>query len=148
METIEKSIEVEVPVTQAYNQWTQFEQFPQFMEGVERVRQVDDRHLHWVANVGGHTKEWDAEIIEQIPDQRIAWRSTSGAPNSGVVSFESLGGNKTRVDLRMTYQPEGATEKIGDTLGILSRRIEGDLQRFKEFIQRRGQETGAWRGTI
>ena len=147
METIQKSIEVEVPLSRVYNQWTQFEQFPQFMEGVERIHQVDDRHLHWVAQVGGRTKEWDAEIIEQIPDQRIAWRSTGGAPNSGV-SFQALGLNRTRIDLTLSYQPETAPEKIGDALGVLSRRVNGDLERFKEFIQRRGQETGAWRGAI
>ena len=148
METIEKSIEVDVPVSRAYNQWTQFEDFPQFMEGVERVQQIDDKRLHWVADIGGKRKEWDAEIYEQIPDNRVAWRSTSGAPNAGVVVFQPVNPNRTRVSLRLAYEPETVGEKVGDTLGFVSRRIEGDLERFKEFIQNRGVETGAWRGKI
>jgi uncharacterized membrane protein len=148
METIVKSVEVDVPVSRAYNQWTQFEEFPKFMGGVQSVHQLDDRHLHWVAQIGGKTKEWDAEILEQVPDQRIAWRSTSGARNSGVVSFQPIGAARTKVNLQMNYEPEGATEKVGDTLGLVSQRIEGDLKRFKEFIQARGVETGAWRGQI
>ncbi len=130
------------------NQWTQFEEFPKFMEGVEQVKQVDERHLHWVASIGGATREWDAEIIEQVPDQRIAWRSTTGVRNSGVVSFQPLAPDRTRIDLKLSYQPEGAAEKVGDTLGVVSSRVEGDLKRFKEFIQNRGGETGAWRGQI
>jgi uncharacterized membrane protein len=148
METIEKSIEVDVPVSLAYNQWTQFEEFPRFMEGVEAVQQLDDKRLHWIAEVGGKRKEWDAEIYEQIPDNRIAWRSTSGAPNAGVVVFQPLGPDRTRLSLRLAYEPESFGEKVGDALGFVTRRIQGDLARFKEFIQNRGQETGAWRGEI
>jgi uncharacterized membrane protein len=145
---IEKSITVNVPLSTAYNQWTQFEDFPHFMEGVEEVRQLDDKHLHWRANVGGKQEEWDAEIYEQVPDQRVAWRSTSGAPNSGVVTFESLDTGTTRVNLQLEYTPQGAVESTGDALGMPSRRVEGDLERFKEYIESRGAETGAWRGAI
>jgi uncharacterized membrane protein len=148
METIEKCIEVDAPITKVYNQWTQFEEFPRFMEGVERVDQLDDSHLHWVAEVGGKKKEWDAEITQQIPDQRIAWRSTGGATNAGVVNFRPKDHDHTVVSLRLSYEPEGMMENIGDAMGVLSRRVEGDLQRFKEFIQRRQTETGAWRGQI
>jgi uncharacterized membrane protein len=148
MERIEKAIEVDVPVRVAYNQWTQFEEFPHFMEGVEKVTQLDDKHLHWEANVGGKSLEWDSEITEQIPDKRIAWYSQGDVMHSGMVEFEPLGPNRTRVRVRMQYEPEGLTQEIGDKLGILSRRVEKDLQRFKEFIESRGQETGAWRGMI
>lgn len=148
MSTVEKSIEVNVPVATAYNQWTQFEDFPKFMEGVEEIRQQDDTHLYWCANVGGKRKEWQAEITEQIPDERIAWRSTSGAPNAGVVTFHYIDPNTTRVMLQMDYDPEGVTENVGDAIGMVSRRVEGDLQRFKEFIESRGQATGAWRGNV
>ncbi len=148
MEVVERSIEVDAPVDKVYNQWTQFEEFPKFMEGVEEVRQLDDRHLHWVSEIAGRRKEWDAEIFEQVPDQKIAWRSTAGAPNSGVVSFQSLAPNKTQVVLTMQVAPEGTLEQAGTALGTLSRRIEGDLERFKQFIQLRAQETGAWRGEI
>jgi uncharacterized membrane protein len=148
MATLEKSIEVNVPVSTAYNQWTQFEDFPKFMEGVKEVRQLDDTHVHWHAEIAGKDKEWDAEITEQIPDQRIAWRSTSGTPNSGIVTFEKISDDKTRITLRMDYEPEDVVEKAGDAAGVLSRRVEGDLQRFKEFIESRGQETGAWRGKV
>jgi uncharacterized membrane protein len=148
MDTVEKSIEVNVPIHTAYNQWTQFEDFPKFMDGVKEVRQLDDTHLHWHAEIFGKDKEWDAEITEQIPDQRIAWRSTSGAPNAGVVTFQKLSDDRTRITLRMDYEPEGVIENVGDFLGIFSRRVEGDLERFKEFIESRGQETGAWRGKV
>jgi uncharacterized membrane protein len=148
MATLEKSIEVNAPVSTAYNQWTQFEDFPKFMEGVKEVRQLDDTHVHWHAEIAGKDKEWDAEITEQIPDQRIAWRSMSGTPNSGAVTFERISDDKTRITLRMDYEPEDVLEKAGDAAGVLSRRIEGDLQRFKEFIESRGQETGAWRGKV
>jgi uncharacterized membrane protein len=148
MESIEKSIEVDAPVHKVYNQWTQFEDFPKFMEGVEDVKQVDNKRLHWVADIAGKRKEWDAEIFEQVPDQRIAWRSASGTRNSGMVMFTPLGDNKTKVTLKLNYEPEGATEHLGDMLGFVGRRVEGDLKRFKEFIQTRGAETGAWRGEI
>jgi uncharacterized membrane protein len=148
MASTTKSIDVNVPVRTAYNQWTQFESFPQFMEGVEYVRQLDDKRLAWKAEIGGHTEEWTAEITEQHPDHRIAWRSTSGAPNAGVVTFHQLGENQTRVTVQLEYEPQGATEKIGDMLGYMDRRLQGDLERFKEFIESRGVETGAWRGEI
>jgi uncharacterized membrane protein len=148
METIEKSIEVDAPVSTVYNQWTQFEDFPKFMEGVEEVHQLDDKRLHWKADVGGKTKEWDAEIFEQIPDHRVAWRSTTGAPNSGMVNFEPMGSGRTRVAVRMNYDPEGLVENFGDFLGVVGRRVQGDLERFKQFIQLRGRETGGWRGEI
>jgi uncharacterized membrane protein len=146
--TIEKSIDVDVPVRTAYNQWTQFESFPRFMEGVESVRQLDDRHLHWKASIAGKTLEWDAEISEQIPDKRIAWTSTQGARNAGVVTFHRLADDKTRVMLQMDYEPQGIVENVGDFLGVMSGRAEGDLERFKDFIEDRGVETGAWRGKV
>jgi uncharacterized membrane protein len=148
MEVIEKSIETDVPVQAAYNQWTQFEEFPKFMEGVKEVRQLDDKRLHWKAQVAGKEKEWDAEIVQQIPDQVIAWRSTSGASNAGEVRFDKAPAGKTRITLVLTYEPEGAVERVGDALGSVSRRVEGDLKRFKEFIEQHGRETGAWRGQI
>lgn len=148
METIEKTIEVDAPVSTVYNQWTQFEDFPKFMEGVDEVRQLDDRRMHWKADIGGKSKEWDAEIFEQIPDQRIAWRSMGGAMNSGMVNFEQLGANRTRIALRLNYEPEGFVENAGDFLGVVGRRVQGDLERFKQFIQLRGRESGGWRGEI
>jgi uncharacterized membrane protein len=148
METIEKSIEVNAPLRQVYNQWTQFEDFPRFMEGVEEVRQLNDQRLFWRAQIWGKTEEWEAEIYEQIPDQRIAWRSVVGAPNAGAVSFAPVGADRTRVTLTINYEPLGAVEKIGDALGIVSARVEGDLERFRDFIEERGRATGAWRGEI
>ena len=148
METIEKSIEVDLPVRAVYNQWTQFEDFPKFMEGIKQVQQLDDKRLHWQAEVGGKIKEWDAEIFEQIPDQRIAWRSRTGAKNSGMINFNPVGPNRTCVTLHLAYEPEGAAENIGDTLGVVSLRVSGDLKRFKKFIEERGLPTGAWRGEI
>ena len=148
MERLEKTIEVDVPVSTAYNQWTQFEDFPRFMEGVEEVRQLDDRHLRWVAEIGGVQKSWEAEIIEQLPDQRIVWQSQDGPYNAGAVSFAPVDEGRTRASLTIEYEPENLGEKIGDALGFVSRRVEGDLKRFKEFIEARGQETGAWRGKI
>jgi uncharacterized membrane protein len=148
MSTIEKSIHVDVPVKQAYNQWTQFESFPQFMEGVESVRQVDDTHLHWKAEVAGVTREWDAEIVDQTPDERITWRSMEGTKNDGTVSFAPDTPVGTRVTLRLEYEPEGVVEKAGDVLNIVERRSQKDLERFKDFIESRGSETGAWRGEV
>jgi uncharacterized membrane protein len=148
MSTIEKSIDVNVPAQIAYNQWTQFEEFPRFMEGVLEVRQLDDKHLRWRTSIGGKEKNFDAEITEQIPDKRIAWRSRSGAPNAGVVTFHPLNDRMSRIMLQMSYEPEGVVEKGGDLLGVASRRIEGDLKRFKEYLEGRGNETGAWRGTV
>lgn len=148
MATIEKSIDIEVPVRTAYNQWTQFEEFPRFMEGVREVRQLDDRRLLWRAEVGGRDKNWTAEIVEQVPDQRIAWRSMAGAENARVVTFHRLSDTRTRVMLQLDYQPEGTLETAGDLVGVVSSRVNGDLERFKEFIESRGRETGAWRGEI
>jgi uncharacterized membrane protein len=144
----EKSIEVAVPVSTAYNQWTQFEEFPQFMEGVESVTQLDDTRLHWVAEIAGTRREWDAEIIDQEPDQRIAWRSIDGTANAGVVTFRPVGEARTRITLDLDVEPEGLVEKIGDKLGFVSKQAEGDLKRFKELIESRGVETGAWRGEV
>jgi uncharacterized membrane protein len=148
MSTIEKSIEVNVPVRTAYNQWTQFEEFPRFMEGVKEVNQLDDTHLHWKAAIAGQEKEWDAEITEQTPDQRIAWTSRSGALNGGVVTFHRLSDAKSKVMLQLEYAPQGVAENVGDALGVVSLRVQGDLERFKEFIEKRGRETGAWRGQV
>ncbi len=148
MATVEKSIDVHVPVRTAYDQWTQFEDFPRFMEGVEQVKQLDDKRLLWRAKIGGKEEEWNAVISEQAPDKRISWHSTSGAENAGVVTFQSLGNDTTRVNLQLNYDPEGVIENTGDKLGLVSRRVEGDLRRFKDFIESRQQETGAWRGEI
>ncbi len=148
MARLEKEIDVNVPVHVAYNQWTQFEEFPMFMEGVKSVRQLDEGRLTWHAEILGKDETWEAEITEQIPDRRIAWRSTSGTQNAGIVTFQPLGPDATKILLTIEYEPEGAVEKTGDWLGIVSKRVEGDLQRFKEFIESRGRETGAWRGRI
>ena len=148
MERIKKSIEVDRPLSDVYNQWTQFEEFPRFMEGVKEVRQLDDQRLHWRADIGGKEKEWTAKIIEQIPDDRIAWQSESGEYTSGQVDFAKLGPDRTRVALELSYDPKGFIENVGDAVGVVSRRVENDLEHFKEFIENRGQETGAWRGTI
>lgn len=148
MSSIEKSIDVNVPTSTAYNQWTQFEEFPRFMEGVEQVQQIGDKHMHWRVNVGGKTKEFETEITEQIPDQRIAWHTRGGTDNAGVVTFHRLNEQATRIMLQMEYNPEGFIEKAGDMLGVASRRVQGDLERFKEFVEKRGIESGSWRGKI
>ena len=148
MSTIEQSIDVNVPVRTAYDQWTQFEEFPRFMEGVREVRQLDDKRLAWCAEVGGKEKRWEAEITEQIPDARIAWRSRTGANNAGVVTFHRLDDQQPRVMLQLDYDPEGVVENVGDAVGVVSARVRGDLARFKDFIEQRGRETGAWRGSI
>jgi uncharacterized membrane protein len=148
MERIEKSIEVECPLATVYNQWTQFEEFPRFMEGVKEVRQLDNKRLYWHAEVAGRDKQWNARITEQIPDRLIAWQSESGEETSGAVSFHSESPNRTRVNLELSYDPKGFVESTGDTLGIFARRVEKDLERFRDFIENRGTETGAWRGTI
>lgn len=146
--TVEESIEVDVPVSTAYNQWTQFEELPKFMDSVHEVRQLDDKHLHWRASVAGKEEEWDAEITEQIPDKRIAWRSVGGVQNAGVVSFHKISDAKTRVMLQMDYNPGSADEKIGDALGLVKMQTKSNLRRFKNLVENRGVETGAWRGTI
>jgi uncharacterized membrane protein len=148
MSTIEKSIEVNVPVRTTYNQWTQFEEFPRFMEGVKEVTQLDATHLHGKAEIAGQEKEWDAEITEQTPDQRIAWTSRGGAINGGVVTFHRLSDFRSKVMLQLEYAPQGFVENAGDVLGVVSLRVQGDLERFKEFIEKRGRETGAWRGQV
>ena len=148
MSSVEASVEVAVPVRTAYNQWTQFEEFPRFMEGVESVVQRDDTHLHWTAEIGGARREWDAEITEQHPDERIAWRATEGAENAGVVTFHRLDDATTKVMLQLEFDPEGLVEQVGDKLGFVRRRATGDLDRFKDFIEERGTETGAWRGNV
>jgi uncharacterized membrane protein len=145
---IDSSIEVAVPVSTAYNQWTQFEEFPQFMEGVEEVRQLEDTRLHWVASVAGRRAEWDAKILEQHPDRQISWISEDGKKTRGTVTFESLGESRTLVRLSLGYQAEGFVEAVGSAAGLDRRRIEGDLVRFKELIEARGTETGAWREDI
>jgi uncharacterized membrane protein len=148
MANIERSIDVHVPVRTAYDQWTQFEEFPQFMEGVEEIKQLDDTHTHWRTSIAGRTKEFDAVITEQTPDQRIAWTSQDGPEHAGVVTFHHIEDGVTRVMLQMDYEPEGAVEKVGDALGLVERRVKGDLERFKELIESRGTETGAWRGEV
>jgi uncharacterized membrane protein len=135
-------------VRQAYNQWTQFEEFPQFMDGVEEIRQTDDTHLHWVTSVGGRRQEFDAEVTEQTPDERVAWRSTNGAENAGVVTFHKTGENETRIMVQLDVDPDGIVESAGDALGVPKRRVKGDLERFKELIESRGEATGAWRGEV
>lgn len=148
MEHVEKTIDVNCPIRTVYNQWTQFEEFPHFMAGVKEVRQIDDTHVHWHAEIWGKDKEWEAEITEQEPDKRISWKSVSGAPNAGTVRFEPLSADCTRVRLVMAYEPEGAIENMGDAMGIVSARVENTVQDFKKFIESRGQETGAWRGEV
>ena len=148
MARIEKDIVVDVPVTVAYDQWTQFESFPEFMEGVKEVVQLDEKRLRWSAEIAGKDEEWEAEITDQVPDRHIAWRSVTGAMNAGSVMFHPAGDGQTKVTLELTYEPRDAAEKVGDALGFLERRVSGDLERFKEFIESRGAPTGAWRGEI
>ena len=148
MASVIEAVEVEVPVRTAYNQWTQFEEFPQFMEGVKEVRQLDDTRLHWTVEVAGRTKEWDAEVTEQRPDERVAWRSEAGTDNAGVVTFHKIDDGRSRVTVQIDAAPDGPIEAAGDALGLLERRVKGDLQRFKEFIEGRGSETGSWRGEV
>ena len=147
MPKIEDSIEVHAPVQRAYNQWTQFEEFPQFMEGIVSVRQLDDSHIHWIAEVGGEREEWDAEIVEQVPDRVIAWRSVGGLTNAGRVEFEPID-QGTRVTVEMEYQPEGVRESVGAILGFDEGQVEDDLERFKDLVENREVPTGAWRGEI
>ena len=148
MSKVEESIEVKVPVSTAYNQWTQFEEFPEFMGGVEQVRQLDDKTLKWVAEIAGQRREWTAEITEQKPDERVAWTSRDGAQTAGVVTFHRLNDDTSRVMLQMEFDPEGFAETAGDWLGVVKMQVKGDLERFKEFIESRGRETGGWRGEI
>ncbi|SCG56141.1 Polyketide cyclase / dehydrase and lipid transport [Micromonospora halophytica] len=145
---VEKSIEVDVPVSTAYNQWTQFEEFPRFMGGVEEVRQLDDRRMHWVAQIAGIKREWDATVLEQVPDQKVAWAATEGATNAGAVYFQPVGTGRTMVRLHLEYEPEGLVEKAGDKVNIVEKQAESDLEKFKSFIESRDVETGAWRGSV
>ncbi|MET9670611.1 SRPBCC family protein [Streptomyces sp. NPDC006475] len=149
MSQVKESIEVDVPVRTAYNQWTQFEMFPQFMDGVESVEQVDDVLTHWVTQIGGVDREFDAEITQQIPDERVAWVTVGGeTEQSGVVTFRPIDATRTEVTLRMDFDPDGLAENIADKLGFIDRKVTGDLKRFKRFIEERGTESGAWRGQI
>jgi uncharacterized membrane protein len=145
---IDETIEVNVPVSTAYNQWTQFEEFPLFMQGVEHVEQRDDTRLHWVASVAGRTAEWDAKILEQHRDRQISWISEDGKKTRGTVTFEPLGEQRTLIRLSMSYKPEGPAEQLGSAAGLDAARIRGDLERFKELIESRGAESGAWRGEV
>ncbi len=147
MAYIEKTLHIDRPLRTVYDQWTQFEEFPRFMEGVKEVRQLDERRLRWRAEIGGKEETWEAEITHQEPDRRIAWRNTSGPYNAGLVVFQPAEG-ETEVTLRIDYEPQGLVEKIGDALGFVSRRVQGDLERFKEFIEERREPTGGWRGEI
>jgi uncharacterized membrane protein len=146
--TVKESVDVNAPVQTAYNQWTQCEEFPKFMEGVKSVTQIDDTRLRWVAEVGGQRRDWEAEIVEQLPDQRIAWRALDGDGPNGVVTFEPIGADETRVTVEMSYEPEGLKEQLGSAIGSDSRQVSSDLERFKEIIETRGVESGAWRGQV
>ena len=147
MDTLSHTVEVEAPVNVTYNQWTQFEDFPRFMEGVESVTQLDDKRVHWVAEIAGTRKEWDSEITRQIPDQEIDWVGFGDADNRGRIVFDPIDG-RTKVTLMLDYQPQGAIEHIGDALGVVKRRVASDMERFKDFVEQRGRETGGWRGEI
>ncbi len=148
MTTVRRSVEVGRPISTVYNQWTRFESFPEFMQGVERVHQIDDRRIHWKAEIGMAEREWDAEITEQTPDQVIAWRATGDVRNDGRVTFEPVGSSRTRVSLTLEYDPQGLVEQAGDKANLVDKRVEGDLERFKRFVEERGVETGGWRGDI
>ncbi len=148
MSKVQETIELDVPVQTAYNQWTQFEEFPQFMEHVDEVRQLDEKNLRWKITVAGETEEFDAEITEQSPDTRIAWKSTSGRPNGGAVDFHPLPGDRSQIVVSMDAEPQGLKEHAADALGIAGRQVRGDMERFKELIEGRAKESGAWRGEI
>ena len=148
MSTVTATIDVDVPVSTAYNQWTQFESFPRFMEGVEEIRQIDDTHTHWKTKIGGVEREFDATITEQHPDERVAWKSDSGPDQAGVVTFHRLDEGKSRVTVQLDFEPEGLVEQAGDKLGVVKHRVNGDLERFKDFIEQRGSESGGWRGDV
>jgi uncharacterized membrane protein len=147
--TVTESVDVNVPIRTAYNQWTQFEEFPQFMSGVTEIRQLDDTTTHWKTSIDGVKREFDAKITEQLPDERVAWTSVEGSKQAGVVTFHRLDANTTRVTCQMDFEPEGVVEQAGDKLGFLDRQVKGDMKRFKEFIESRGGvETGGWRGEV
>jgi uncharacterized membrane protein len=148
--TVAESIDVAVPVRTAYNQWTQFETFPNFMSGVESIQQLDDTHTHWRVRIGGREREFDATITEQMPDERVAWKSTEGPTHAGVVTFHRLNDDETRVTVQLDWQPAGATEKVGSAIGMDDRQVKSDLKRFKSYIEQRGPgyESGGWRGQV
>lgn len=148
MTTVDDRIEVDCPINTVYNQWTQFEEFPHFMDGIESVVQIDDTRLHWAASIGGVKREWDARIVQQKPDELVSWENVDGATNRGVVSFRPLDTDRTEVSLHLEFEPEGIVEQVGDKLGIVGGKAKGDLERFKEFIESRHTETGAWRGQV
>jgi uncharacterized membrane protein len=148
MSTVTEVVDVNVPIRVAYDQWTQFEMFPKFMDGVREIRQLDDTHTHWVIEVGGQTREFDATITEQHPDERVAWKSDDKPDHAGVITFHRLDENTTRVTAQMDIDPDGFVENVADKLGILDRRVKEDMKRFKAFIEERGQETGGWRGDV
>lgn len=148
MSTITEAVDVSVPVTTAYNQWTQFEEFPRFMEGVDEIRQIDPTHVHWVVSIAGVKREFDATITEQHPDERVAWKSDDGPNHAGVITFHRLDDDKTRVTAQMDVDPDGFVENVADKLGVLGKRVKGDMARFKEFIESRGTESDAWRGEV
>ena len=148
MSTVTESVDVDVPVRTAYNQWTQFEEFPRFMGGVSEIRQLDATTTHWKTEIDGVKREFDAVITEQLPDERVAWKSTEGSQQAGVVTFHRLDDNHTRVTCQMDFEPQGVTEKAGDLLGFLDRQVKGDMKRFKEYIETRGTESGEWRGQV
>ena len=148
METVNETIQIDVPVSTAYNQWTQFQEFPKFMDAVEAVEQIDDTHLRWVAEISGERREWQAEIVEQVPDEKLAWRSEGGNGPNGIVTFEPLGEEKTLLTVEMSYEPEGLKETLGAKIGMDARQVQEDLQRFKQLVEALGEETGAWRGEV
>jgi uncharacterized membrane protein len=148
MSRITETIEVDVPIRVAYDQWTQFESFPKFMDGVDKVEQLDDKRLEWTATIAGKTKQWRAEIVDQQPDALVSWRSTSGARNDGEVRFEPISADRTRIELELDVDPDGLIETAGDALGVIDRQVRGDLERFREFIELRREPTGAWRGRV
>ena len=148
MSTVTESVDVDVPIRTAYNQWTQFEDFPKFMDGVESITQIDDTHTHWVTKVAGQTREFDAAITEQHPEERVAWKSTGGPKHAGVVTFHRLGDQDTRVTIQLDWEPEGLAEKVGSAVGVDSHQVKADAKRFKEFIESRGDASGSWRGDV
>jgi len=149
MSQVQESVDVDVPVRTAYDQWTQFESFPNFMDGVESITQTDSTHSHWVTRIGGVTREFDTEITEQHPDERVAWKSTGGeTKHAGVVTFHRLNDTQTRVMIQIDWEPEGLVEKVGSAVGVDDHQVKADAKRFKTFIEERGAQTGAWRGDV
>jgi uncharacterized membrane protein len=147
--TVTESVDVNVPISTAYDQWTQFQDFPQFMDGVESITQIDPTHTHWVTKVAGQTREFDAEITEQHPDERVAWKSTNGdTKHAGVVTFHRLADSETRVTIQLDWEPTGVVEKVGSAVGVDSHQVKADAKRYKEFVENRGTATGSWRGDI